>query len=200
MRVSLLKIAREADEFFMNRSPIHDTMRRLTRVLDEMKIPFAVAGAMAVNARGHRRTTAELDVLIRRDDLDRFQVAHIGADWGQRPSASKNFRDTANNVNVDTLIVGQYPGDGLPKPIAFPEPESVSARDEEGIPYVSLDTLLELKIASGMTADHRPRDLDDVIQLIRVNQLPENHADQLNPWVAEKYRELWKAAQVDEDY
>ena len=39
---------------------------------------------------------------------------------------------------------------------------------EDGIPYVSLKTLMELKLACGMTTAHRPRDFDDVIQLIRV--------------------------------
>jgi len=60
--------------------------------------------------------------------------------------------------------------------------------------------LLELKLASGMTAAHRPRDLDDVIQLIRVNGLPAGYGEQLNPYVQGKFAELWKAAQVDEEY
>ncbi|MEM6798264.1 MAG: hypothetical protein AAF589_02005 [Planctomycetota bacterium] len=55
-------------------------------------------------------------------------------------------------------------------------------------------------IAGGMTATHRPRDLDDVIQLLRVNKLPEACAEQLNPYVAEKYHELWHAAQVEVEY
>jgi hypothetical protein len=63
-----------------------------------------------------------------------------------------------------------------------------------------LPTLLELKLTSGMTAAHRPRDLDDVIQLIRANQLEEDYGKQLNPYVGDKYRELWKLAQVDDDY
>jgi hypothetical protein len=58
----------------------------------------------------------------------------------------------------------------------------------------------KLKLASGMTAPHRPRDLDDVIQLIRANQLARNYADQLDPYVAGKYAELWEAAQYRDDY
>jgi hypothetical protein len=61
------------------------------------------------------------------------------------------------------LLVGQYPGDGLPKPIADPPPEVVAEVHADGIRFLSLRTLLELKLASGMTAPHRPRDLDDVI-------------------------------------
>ena len=68
------------------------------------------------------------------------------------------------------------------------------------MPYINLVSLLELKIASGMTAAHRLQDLADAIQLIRVNSLPQNYAGQLNPFVRAKFDELWQAAQVSDDY
>ena len=200
MEKSLLKVAERADAFFMNLSPIHDTMKRLVKCLEELDIPFAVAGAMAANMHGHRHTTANINILLRREDLNRFKDRWSGLGWVDVFTGSKAFRDTTNNVKVDVLIVGDYPGDGKEKPVAFPPPESVIVRDEEGIPYVSLQTLLELKIASGMSAEHRPRDLDDVIQLIRVNQLPIEFAEELNAYVRDRYRQLWRAAQVNEDY
>jgi hypothetical protein len=36
--------------------------------------------------------------------------------------------------------------------------------------------------------------------LIRLNRLPLEYSEMLNPYVAEKFRELWHAAQIDEDY
>jgi hypothetical protein len=200
MNESIFDIARRADLFFMEASPIHETMRRLSRILDEMQIPFAIAGAMAANAHGHKRTTADVDILIRREDLQRFKSEQAGRGWVDKFEGSKNFKDAVTSVNVDTLIVGDYPGDGLPKPVAFPPPETVSVRNAEGVPILRLETLLELKLASGMTAAHRPRDFDDVIQLIRVNRLPLEYVERLNGYVADKFRELWQAAQVDEDY
>lgn len=197
---SILEIAKRADKFFMEKSPIHQTMRRLVDTFAELKIPFAVAGAMAANAHGHKRTTADVDILIRREDLERFKSKHIGLGWVDKFEGSKNFRDASNNVNIDTLLVGDFPGDGKSKPVQFPEPESVSVLGADGIPYISLETLLELKIASGMTATHRPRDLDDTIQLIRANQLTLDYGNSLNAYVGEKYAELWHAAQVEEDY
>lgn len=200
MKETILEVARRADLFFMEKSPIHEAMRRLTKTLNEMQIPFAIAGAMAANAHGHKRTTADVDILIRLEDLKRFKSKHLGLGWVDKFEGSKNFRDAISNVNIDALIAGEFPGDGRPKPIAFPLPESVVVYLDEGIPYISLPTLLELKTASGMTAAHRPRDLDDVIQLIRANQLTPEYAEQLNPYVREKYHELWQAAQVDEEY
>ncbi|MEZ6061241.1 MAG: hypothetical protein R3C19_12825 [Planctomycetaceae bacterium] len=200
MRVPILEAARQADAFFMQQSPIHEAMRRLTKTLTEMNIPFAIAGAMAANAHGHKRTTADVDILIRREDLKKFKDRYIGRGWVNKFEGSKSFRDAVTNVSIDALMVGEYPGDGLPKPVAFPEPETVAERHEEGIPYVSLKALLELKLASGMTAAHRMQDMADVMNLIRVNQLPAVFAEQLNPYVREKFLELWQAAQVDEDY
>ncbi|MCU0709002.1 MAG: hypothetical protein MUF23_11975 [Pirellula sp.] len=200
MPENILDVARRADLFFMESSPIHETMRRLSRVLTELHIPFAIAGAMAANAHGHKRTTADVDILIRIEDLKRFKSEYIGRGWVDKFEGSKNFKDAVTSVNVDTLIVGGFPGDGLPKPVAFPPPETVSFLDAEGIPFLRLQTLLELKLASGMTAPHRPRDFDDVIQLIRVNRLPIEYAEQLHPYVVEKFRELWNAAQIDDDY
>lgn len=184
----------------MEKSPIHETMRRLASALGEMQIPFAIAGAMAANAHGHKRTTADVDILIRREDLDRFKAKHIGLGWVDKFEGSKNFRDAVTGVNVDALLVGGYPGDGLEKPVSFPPPETVAEVDDEGLPFISLKALLELKLASGMTTNHRPRDFDDVIQLITINQLAEDYAAELNAYVADKFRELWRAAQVDEDY
>lgn len=196
----MLEIAKRVDAFMLERSPVHDTMRRLAAAFSDLNISFAIAGAMAANAHGHRRTTADVDVLVRREDLKRFKEFWIGRGWMDLFEGSKGFKDTSNGIKVDVLIVGDYPGDGKPKPVSFPNPESAREVRGEGLPYLNLKTLLELKIASGMTAAHRLQDLADVIQLIRINSLPQDFSGQLNPYVREKFSELWQAAQISEDY
>ena len=200
MKDTMLEIAKRADVFFMDKSPIHKAMRRLADALQGMNIPFAIAGAMAANAHGHKRTTADVDVLMRAEDLQRFKQRWIGRGWIDNFEGSKGFRDAQHNVKIDVLITGQYPGDGLPKPVVFPEPETVSEILDESIPFVSLRTLVELKLASGMSASHRLQDLSDVMQLIRVNKLAREYAETLNPYVRDKFLEMWQAAQVDDDY
>jgi len=200
MPESILEVAKRVDQFFMETSPIHETMRRLAKVFQEMDIPFAIAGAMAANAHGHKRTTADVDILIRAEDLERFKQAHRGLGWVDIFHGSKNFRDAVTNVKVDALLVGGYPGDGLPKAVVFPMPENAATKNSEGIPVLNLNPLLELKMASGMTAPHRMQDLADVMQLIRINQLPRALGQELNPYVAAKYDELWQAAQTSDDY
>jgi hypothetical protein len=165
-------------------------MQQLWIALAELGIPFAIAGAMAVNSHGHKRTTADVNILICRDDLQRFKERFDGRGWVDKFEGSRNFRDATDNVNIDTLDVGDFLGDGQPKPVAFPPPKAVSFVGDDGIPIVKLPILIELILASGMTARHRPRDLDDAIQLIRVNKLPRDYAHELNPYVATTYDQM----------
>lgn len=84
----------------------------------------------------------------------------------------------------------QYPGDGKVKPIAFPDPRNVS-EVENDISYVNLATLVELKLASGMSGADRFKDLGDVQELIKVLSLPRDYSQNLNEYVRPKYEELW---------
>ena len=51
---------------------------------------------------------------------------------------------------------------------------------------------------SGMTNPGRLKDLADVQELIRLLRLPAEFAEQLQPFVKEKYGELWQAVQADQ--
>lgn len=196
MRTSMAEVFDRAGAFFMNRSPQHDAARRITRALDAERIPYAIAGAMAVNAHGHRRTTEDVDLLMTREGLAAFKARWIGRGWVDVFAGSKGMRDTESNVKIDVLIAGDFPGDGKPKPVVFPDP-SVAEPSTDGYPVLPLRLLIELKLASAMTAAHRIQDYADAMNLIRVNALPRDYA--VDPYVAEKYAEMWRNAQVRED-
>jgi hypothetical protein len=193
----MAQVLERAGRFFMKQSPQHAAARRISSVLEEAGIPYAIAGAMAVNAHGHGRTTEDVDLLLTREGLAAFKSQWIGRGWVNVFAGSKGMRDTVADVKIDVLITGDFPGDGRPKPVAFPHPSDVAEPSADGYPVLPLRTLIELKLASAMTAPHRPRDYDDVIQLIRVNALPETFV--VDAYVAEKYAEMWRYAQVRED-
>jgi len=46
----------------------------------------------------------------------------------------------------------------------------------------------------------RARDLDDVIQLVRTNDLDRGYAEKLDPYVRRKFLEPWAAAQARDEY
>ena len=83
------------------------------------------------------------------------------------------------------------------KPVVFPDPAGAAVRGEN-LALLPLPRLIELKLASGMTAPHRLKDLADVLEVIRVLKLPAGLAEELDPYVREKYAELWQAAQAVE--
>jgi hypothetical protein len=104
------------------------------------------------------------------------------------------MRDTENGVPIDVLPTGDYPADYLPKPVAFPDPATTAIRGRR-VALLMLAKLVELKLASGMTAPHRLRDLADVLELIRAG-LPTSFAQELDPYVRDRYAELWRAGQA----
>ncbi len=104
------------------------------------------------------------------------------------------MRDTRNGVDIDVLVTGDYPGDKKAKPVRFPDPSDVAVRGA-AVSLLPLPRLLELKLASGISAPHRLRDLADVLELIRAAQPPRDLEQALDPSVRPKFLELWAAAQ-----
>jgi hypothetical protein len=193
------EVLREADAFFEGRSKVHRTLNRFAERMNALGIDFAVAGALAANARGHLRMTVDVNVIMTAEGLARFKDAWLGRGYVEKFAGSRGVRDTETGVVIDVLLAGDYPGDGKPKPMRFPDPCTVPV-SANGLRHLNLRTLIELKLASGISAAHRLQDLADVIALIRVNALDEFYAGNLDASVREKYGELWGAAQVNDDY
>jgi hypothetical protein len=105
-----------AGAFFMSSSPQHDAARRITRTLDEAGISYAIAGGMAVNAHGHRRTTEDVDLLLTREGLAAFKAQWLGRGWVDAFPGPKGMRDTESNVRIDVLITGTSRETASPNP------------------------------------------------------------------------------------
>jgi hypothetical protein len=190
--------AKHAGEFFMGDADVQRTLAKLTRDLDEDGIPYAIVGAMALNAYGYRRATVDVAVLLTHEGLASFKARRLGRGYVERFAGSRGLRDTETGVAIDFVLAGDYPGDGKPKPVRFPDPAEVALRGER-VALLPLPRLIELKLASGMSAPSRLKDLADVLELVRAVGLPEELAEELDASVREKYRELWRAAQGAEE-
>jgi len=177
----------------MGEAKVQKAATRIAAVLDEMGIPYALVGGLAVMAHGHLRSTTDVDLLMTAEGLKRFKERWLGLGWVDVFNGSKNMRDAVNNVKVEILLTGDYPGDGLPKPVAFPDPARVSI-NLGGIATLDLPTLIELKLASAMTAPDRLGDYADVISLIRANRLPRSFDKKINRWVRKAFAEMWQRA------
>lgn len=184
------------DEFFMKRGPVHRTLERIAQKLDDEQIPYAVLGGMAMVAHGYIRPTDDVDLLTTPDGLEKVRARLVGR--GYLPAfrgARKTFRDTDTGVKVEFITTGEYPGDGKPKPVRFPDPAQ-SSIEMDGRSVITLPKLIELKLASGLSAPHRMRDLSDVQDLIVALKLPRSLADTLDASVRDEYLRIWDAAQT----
>lgn len=181
--------------FFMQQGNIYETLKKLARQLEQEGLEYALVGGMALVAHGYRRFTEDVDILMTPETLEKFKERFLGR--GYVPAfqgARKAFRDTETGVRIEILTAGEYPGDGKPKPVAFPDP-ALARFTREGIWLITLEKLVELKLASGLSAPHRLKDLSDVQDLIIRLNLPASFENELDPSVREEYKRLWQVAQ-----
>ena len=185
---------KEIDLFFEGRGREHQTLRRLVQRLEKGDIPYAVMGAMAVNAHGADRTTKDVDVLVTQEGLDRFRQRYVGKSYDPVAGRPRRFVEKRSQISVDFLVTGRFPGSGKPGPIAFPDPEAVSQKIKKAN-VVTLPQLIQLKLAA-----RRHQDFGDVVLLIRVHNLDESFVDHLHPSVRGDFIECLEEKRREDEY
>lgn len=185
---------KDVDMFFQKNDPVHKTLRRTIKNLEKAKIPYALVGGMAVNLHGHRRTTNDVDILITAEGLAEFRKRFVPKHYEPNSHLPRRFIDRKNEVTIDFLITGLYPGSGRPGPIAYPDPAAARETIEE-LHVINLMTLIQLKLAA-----RRHQDFADVVSLIRVHQLDESFADHLHPSVRSDYIECLEENRREDEY
>jgi hypothetical protein len=185
----------EGLRYFMGQGDLHGTLAQLSSDLQREGIDYMVIGAVALLAYGYPRFTEDIDLVLTPEGLEVFHQNLIGV--GYLPAfqgARKKLRSTREGVSIEVLTSGEYPGDGKPKPVSFPVPADASI-EVEGVRIATLEKLVELKLASGMTAPDRLKDLADVQELIKLRGLTSEFAEHLDPYVREQYLYLLRAVQ-----
>lgn len=182
---------REGSMHFAEGNEVHKTLKKIARRLDDLEIDYVLTGGLAIYFHGYRRFTEDVDLLVTPDSLQRIHESLEGLGYVRLFAGSKALRDAETRVKIDFLTTGDYPGDGKPGPVAFPDPKEV-ALDLNGMKVIQLPRLIELKLASGMLKD-RYRDLGDVQELIRVLELPLEMKEEIDSSLHERYEELWQA-------
>jgi Uncharacterised nucleotidyltransferase len=190
-----INLWQEIDLFFMQQGKVYETLQRLAQKLPNEGIDYALIGGMALAMHGYVRLTQDVDLLMNEAGLAQFQKMLVGRGYiAAFPGARKMFLDTITGVKVEIITTGEFPGDGKPKSVQFPEPGAISI-ELDGMKVTRLETLIELKLASGLTAPDRLKDLADVQELIRMLNLPEQLGLQIDSSVRDEYLRLWQTVQ-----
>jgi len=188
----------EACQYFAGRGSVNITLEQLVADLKSHDIDYVVIGGVALFAHGYRRVTNNIDIVLTAEGLSRFVIPVSGrapqtlCNYDPDITSNKRVRSVPNGISIKIMTTGEYPGDGKAKSISMPDP-ATAAVEIDGIKFVTLEKLVELKLASGMTAPDRLKDLADVQELIKVRQLQPEFAERLDPYVRAKFLELYDA-------
>lgn len=191
---SFMRRLKEISMFFAGKDEVHKSLRRLVKRLERAGIAYAVMGGMAVNAHKYRRTTGDVDLLLTPAGLAEFKKRFVTKNYQLKEGKTRRFIDRVNNIEIDFLLTGMYPGSGRPGPIAFPDPVDASEEIEK-TRVVNLVTLVQLKLAA-----RRHRDFGDVVELIRFNDLDESFANRLDPSIRRDYIECLEEKRREDEY
>lgn len=183
----------EGLRFFAGTGMANNTLRKIAKDLKEKEIDYAVIGAVALNQHGYKRFTEDIGLLLTKPGLARFHEELVGRGYRQAfEGARRKFRTVEEGVSINVVTTGEYPGDGLPKPVQFPDPKD-AAVEIDGVNTITLEKLVELKLASGTSAPDRLKDLADIQELIKAKNLSAEFALGLDPSVRHKFNELYQA-------
>jgi hypothetical protein len=185
---------KELDRFFHERDEVHKTMRRAVRRLEKAGISYAIVGGMAVFAQGHRRATNDVDILLTSEGFEEFKKRFVPKKYRLAPGRPRRFVDQVNEVTIDILVAGMFPGSGKPGPIAYPDPAE-GGQLYDKIRVADLPTLIRLKLAA-----RRHQDFADVVNLIRVHRLDESYTQHLHSTLRRDFIECLEEARREEEY
>ncbi len=181
----------EADRQTERRGSVWETLRRIAAELDRLGIPYAVVGGIALQHYGLGRSTQDVDLLVGSTaDVQRIHEQLVGHGYQAKSPNSRHLRDDVTRIRIAFLVAGEYPGDGRPKPVSFPPPERVATPSPDGLVFVKVEPLIEMKLASAKSAPQRIKDRADVLELIHLLGLNADFAGRIDPYVREEFREL----------
>jgi hypothetical protein len=143
-------------------------VKAVDHLLQAIQCPAVLGGGWAVWRHGYvGRVTQDLDIALPADRVEDFHRAASVGGFNVLPTREGRWpklehKDTG--IRVDILSEGKRPGTVTnPAPTTIPHPVSMGASGSV-LRYVTLNSLIELKIAAG-----RARDESDVVELVRAN-------------------------------
>jgi hypothetical protein len=139
-----------------------DAKRQLTeelaRVCREARAEPLIIGGLAVNHHGYARFTADVDLLVSKEDagplLRQFRKEH---GWRRH---HEGFKHTVLDVGVDICVEGERTSPRSTE--TFPNPADLHSLAVFPLPVPDLSDLIALKVMSGRT-----RDDADVVELLK---------------------------------
>lgn len=167
---------------------VRDRLLRAAKALGDAGIPYAVAGGNAVAAWVSRideaavRNTQDVDILLRRTDLDRAIAAMSAAGFIYRHAASIDMFLDGPEAKARDAVHVVFAGEKVRPDYLLPAPDLSESEHAEAFSVISLDALVRMKLTSFRDKDRTHlRDMLEVglIDAAWVARLPTELAGRL---------------------
>ena len=170
---------------------VRDRLERVTSILEQHSVPYAVAGGNAVAAWVARvdeaavRNTQDVDILLRRSDLQSAQDALAPEGFIYRNVAGIHmFLDGPDAKPRDAVHV-VWAGEKVRQDYPIHAPDVLESESSGDFTVVSLEALVKMKLTS-----FRDKDRTHVRDLIGVDLVNASWLKRLPPDLANRLQEL----------
>src|SRR5947209_6590303 len=148
---------------------VRDRLRRAARALDAAGVPYAVVGGNAVAAWVSRvdeaavRNTQDVDILLRREDLERAKTALAAAGFVYRHAAGIDLFLDGPEAKARDAVHVVFAGEKVRPEYACPAPDVAESEPATDCRVLTLAALVRMKLTSFRDKDRTHlRDLIDV--------------------------------------
>jgi hypothetical protein len=177
---------------------VTERLRRITAALEEAGVPYALVGGQAValwvatRDPAAVRTTKDVDILLRRDDLPRARAAALAANMDYFEVVGVGMFLERDDPNPRQAVHLVWAGEKVRPEYPLPAP-SIDQRQalEPGTQVVSLPALVLMKLLSNRDQDRlHLRDLIEVGLVTRdfLKDLPREMVERLDALLTESGR------------
>jgi len=171
---------------------VRDRLRRSTQALEHSAVPYAVIGGNAVAAwvaqvdEGAVRNTADVDILLRRGDLERAKLALTNAGFIYEQVAGVDMFLDGPDATPRNAVHVIFAGEKVRREYALPAPDvSDSEQSPLGYRVLTLKALATMKLTS-----YRRKDQVHIQDFILVGLLDQSWTKRLPPELAARLQEL----------
>ncbi len=186
------------ETYTMSLDDVTDRLHRITRALEEHAVPYALVGGQAValwvatKEPAAVRTTKDVDLLVRREDLPRARAAALSAGMDYLEVLGVGMFLDRSDPNPRHAVHLVWAGEKVRPEYEHPSPPVEDRQTfSPGYTAVSLAGLVLMKLQSNRDQDRvHLRDMIDVGLVDRklMGQLPPDLAARLEPLLAEAGR------------
>jgi hypothetical protein len=170
---------------------VRERLMRATAALEAAGIPYAVVGGNAVAAWVSRvdeaavRNTQDVDILIRRGDLERVKEALAAAGFVYRHAKSVDMFLDGPNAKARDAVHIVFAGEKVRPEYSAAAPEIDESQADPAFRVLSLDAVVRMKLTS-----FRDKDRTHIRDMIEVGLVDASWLDRLPPELAPRLREL----------